>query len=322
MNKPEPAHALGSAVACRACAATGVSAWHMASEMLFGTGGEYVYQECARCGSLSLANPPDLTAHYPERYYRHIEQRVSPSWRRCVRALRLLYDRCVPCVSPLDGRWGVGLRGACEASARVLDVGCGAGHMLERLRDLGMRDLTGVDPYGPADRSALSGARGSLTLIRGRIEDVQGMFDVAVLNHSLEHVEEPAAVLSAVKARLAPNGRVVIRTPVLGYAWRRYGRWWVQLDAPRHLTLFSPRGLDECAARVGLAIERSTYDSTSFQFSGSEDYIRCSTPESGGPSTAAFRLVRSIAGAWSVRAWLLNRRHDGDQAAFVLQRVA
>ena len=307
---------------CRACGGTAMSASHEASEMMFATGGSYVYQECGACGSLTLANPPDGAAHYPEKYYRHLELRVSPSMRWYVKVLRIAYDRCVPIVSPLSGRWGMGLRGSSDARARVLDVGCGAGRMLERLRDLGMQDLTGVDPYGVSSSAAANGRTGSLRLIRGLVEDVDGTFDVIVLNHSLEHVEDPAAVLSAVKALLSANGRAVVRTPVIGYSWRRYGRFWVQLDAPRHLTIFSQRGLLECARRAGLRVERITYDSTAFQFSGSEDYLRGSTPKAGGFADVALRLVRSIAGAWAVRAWLLNRRRDGDQAAFVLRGAA
>ena len=287
--------------------------------MLFGRGGSYVYQECAQCGSLTLANPPDLAAHYPQRYYQHVEARISAPWRPVVTAMRVIHDRCVPCVSPLTGRWGLGLRGASTASKRVLDVGCGAGRMLERLRDLGMRDLTGVDPYGASDSNGAHQPRGTLRLIRGLIEDAPGTFDVIVLNHSLEHVEDPTAVLSSVRDRLSPQGFAVVRTPVVGFAWRRYGRSWVQLDAPRHLTIFSARGLCECAGRAGLAVEGIRYDSTAFQFSGSEDYVRGSTPKAAGAVDTLLRLARSVAGAWSVRAWLLNLRRDGDQAAFVLR---
>ena len=309
-------------VACRACGQTSVRAKHAASEMMFGTGGSYVYQECDECGSLTLSNPPDVAAHYPETYYRHLELRVSQSIRWYVKALRIAYDRWVPIVSPLSGRWGMGLRGASDALTRVLDVGCGAGRMLERLRDLGMRDLTGVDPYGVSSSAAANGRSGSLRLIRGLVEDVHGTFDIVVLNHSLEHVEDPAAVLAAVKARLSANGRAVVRTPVVGYSWRRYGRLWVQLDAPRHLTIFTQRGILECARRAGLHVERNTYDSTAFQFSGSEDYAHGSTPKAGTFGAVASRMLRSIAGAWSIRAWLLNLRRDGDQAAFVLRSAA
>jgi SAM-dependent methyltransferase len=322
VNTIEATLPVAAAVACRACGSASVHAACTAAEMFFGTGGSYVYQECERCGSLTLANPPNLAPHYPERYYRHIEARVSTRWRPFVRAMRVIHDRFMPCVSPLTGRWGVGLRGATAASERVLDVGCGAGRMLERLRDLGMRDLTGVDTYGASESAVTHGPWGSLRLIRGLIEDVPGRFDVIVLNHSLEHVEDPTAVLSAVRARLSPHGFAVVRTPVVGYAWRHFGRSWVQLDAPRHLTIFSVCGLRGCAGHAGLAIERITYDSTAFQFSGSEDYIRGRTPRAGGLASSLLRLMRSVAGAWSVRAWLLNLQCDGDQAAFVLRHAA
>jgi SAM-dependent methyltransferase len=290
--------------------------------MLLGTGEGFAYQECAACGSLTLLDPPDAARYYPERYYRHIESKVSAHVRPFVRALRIAYDRFAPLVSPLDGRWGFGLRGASATTDRILDVGCGAGRMLERLHDLGMQDLTGVDPYGAPRSSASTGPRGSLRVIRGRVEDVEGDYDIVVLNHVLEHVEDPVAVLSAAKDHLSSRGCVVVRTPLIGYAWRRYGRFWVQLDAPRHLTLFSQRGLCACAGCAGLVVESITYDSNSFQFSGSEDYLHGSTPRVGGAVNTLLRIARSVAGGWALRAWLLNLQHDGDQAAFVMRRSA
>src|SRR5690606_40432851 len=51
---------------------------------------------------------------------------------------------------PREARWlkhaGVGYDDA------ILDVGCGAGHLLLHLRNLGFSNLTGVDPFLPADR--------------------------------------------------------------------------------------------------------------------------------------------------------------------------
>ncbi len=284
-------------------------------------GGEFTYRECADCGSLSLANPPsDAARYYPANYYHHVESGVSERLRPLVKAARVMYDRLVPVVSPLTGRWGVGLRGATAADVRVLDIGCGSGRLLERLRDLGLLDLTGMDPYATFDAIGGNGKSGSLRLLHGRTEDLRETFNTIMINHTLEHVEDPRAELAAAKDRLAARGRIVVRVPVLGYAWRRYGRCWSRLDAPRHFTLFSKRGLLDCAARAELRIESTTYDSDAYQFWASEGYVRGRSPRSQAPMLTLRGLAQSLGRIhWNVRSWLLNVRHDGDQAAFILR---
>jgi SAM-dependent methyltransferase len=284
-------------------------------------GGEFTYRECADCGSLSLANlPSDAAEYYPANYYEHVESGVSGRLRPLVKAARVMYDRLVPVVSPLTGRWGLGLRGATAADVRVLDSGCGSGRLLERLRDLGLLDLTGIDPWATFDAIGGNGKSGSLRLLNGRTEDLRETFDTIMYNHRLEHVEDPRAELSAAKDRLAARGRIVVRVPLLGYAWRRYGRCWAQFDAPRHFTLFSKRGLLDCAVRAGLRIESTTYDSNAYQFWASEGYVRGRSPKAQARMLTLRGLAQSLGRIpWDVRSWLLNVRHDGDQAAFVLR---
>src|SRR6476661_7449138 len=37
--------------------------------MMFGTRDEFEYLECAECGTVQIAEIPDLTAYYPQGYY-------------------------------------------------------------------------------------------------------------------------------------------------------------------------------------------------------------------------------------------------------------
>jgi SAM-dependent methyltransferase len=155
--------------------------------------------------------------------------------------------------------------------ARILDVGSGGGRFLRALEKLGYTDLTGIDPYLPADELE----RPNLRLLKKTIHEVGGSFDLVMLNHSLEHMANQKAVFESVEHLLAPDGVALIRVPtVSSYAWGRYGVHWVQLDAPRHLFLHSLESLGILVTEANLGLMSLKWDSTSFQFWGSDQYER------------------------------------------------
>ena len=276
-------------------------------EMMFGTREPFTYLECAACGSLRLLDvPTDMARFYGAGYYS--TRRDFRRWVRrhdtVYRVAHLVMQRRLPFLP----EWWPTQHSA--RSTRVLDVGSGAGNLLLRLRSLGFTDLLGVDPYNSADVDY--GRR--LRILKQPLASTRGEFDVVVMNHSFEHMPEPLEALRRVRDLLAQDGVVVVRTPIAGsWAMREYGPDWVQLDAPRHLFVHSERGFKDLAARAGLTVERSEYDSTGFQFWASEQYRR-GIPLVAGRSVFSARDMREF----DRRARELNARRDGDQAWFHL----
>jgi hypothetical protein len=95
-----------------------------------------------------------------------------------------------------------------------------------------------------------------------------------MFNHSYEHVTDPEQTLKSISDKLSDNGVCIIRIPTASsYAWENYKENWVQLDAPRHLFLHSVESMKYLANKVNLKLdEEVAYDSTAFQFWGSEQY--------------------------------------------------
>jgi SAM-dependent methyltransferase len=304
---------------CRACAseAKPKKMWSC-PEMMRGSGESFDYAECDDCGSLWLPDPPpDMASYYGAAYYS-----FGADWRRAGR-LRRLAKRA------RDGwqLWGTPLWGGLVAARgrypeldslkragirpedKVLDIGCGDGLLVSSLADWGL-EAAGVDPFLERDETLPSGAR----LFKRALPEASGHFDFVTFNHSLEHMADPFAALKAAFQASTPQGRCLVRVPTCSSeAWRRFGTHWIQLDPPRHLTLFSRLGLERLGAEAGWCLKESFDDSGSFQFWGSL------LAQEGIPLASGRRSRFSPAEikAFEAQAADLNRRGEGDSVAML-----
>jgi hypothetical protein len=100
---------------------------------------------------------------------------------------------------------------------------------------------------------------GTLSQPPGTLETA---FDAVVFQHSLEHVIDPAADLTAAYQRLADGGTLLVTLPNFGCRQRRwFGADWFHLDLPRHRSHFTPAGLHALLRRCGFSsieLSRST----------------------------------------------------------------
>ena len=302
-----------------------------AREMMLGLRDRFSYQECASCGHVQLLDvPDDLSRYYPTDYYSLRPGAVAPhrGAGRLRRQLSELLLRLPPRVCDRLAAWrridpvysalaGLGL----STRARICDVGCGEGELLVRLWKRGFRDLVGVDPYVERDIEVAP----SVWVRKLAAQQLDGEFDAILLNHSLEHMGAPRAVLQGLRALLAPEGAILVRIPVAGgLAWRRYGSDWVGLDPPRHMFVPTERSMRLLAQRAGLRVERVFYDSHALQFWGSEQYRRdipLHDKRSWSQSPAAAHFSHRDVVGWHAASQRLNAAGDGDSAGFVLRRV-
>lgn len=308
--------------ACRVCGNQDGNRAFVAREAMFASGEAFDYLECGGCGCLQIAEiPDDLGRHYPDRYYSFDRSAAAGSRRllRVARRFRLLDATGSRGVGAAIGRAIAGrvaaphyaswLRTAGAGTrSRILDLGCGGGTLIAQMHADGCRHVSGADPFIESDLDVAPG----VTVRKADAHDLTGTYDVVMAHHSFEHVVDPGATLTAMAALLAPGGTMLIRIPVVGWAWREYGTDWVGLDAPRHLHVHTERSMEVLAAAAGLVVTAVEYDSTDLQFRGSELYRRGLPLDAPAPFTA-----EQIA-AWRAQADALNATGDGDAAAFWL----
>lgn len=140
---------------------------------------------------------------------------------------------------------------------RLLEVGCGAGKRLVRLRALGWQVLgQEVDPAAAAHARR----RWNVEVHLGSLETLPcpgETFDAVVMNHVIEHVHQPVALLSTCHRLLRPGGKLVAVTPnAASYGHRKFGAFWHGLDPPRHLHVFTCRTLMAISERAGFSDRR------------------------------------------------------------------
>jgi len=193
------------------------------------------------------------------------------------------------------------------AGGEVLDVGCGGGAFLERMRELGWR-VVGVEPDPRAVEVART--RRGLDVREGTLEEhrfADGRFDAVTSSHVIEHVHDPLAFLGECARVTRSGGRVVVVTPnTESLGRRRLGVAWIGLDPPRHLHLFSRATLRRLAARVGLRVltARSSVRNAEFSWLLARGKL-AAWPEPGQrpPGGWAGRRAR----AFQLAEWALTR---------------
>ena len=154
-----------------------------------------------------------------------------------------------------------------QRPGKVLDVGCGRGLLLNKLRQRGW------DPLGTElseDAAAYARDQLGLPVITQPLEEIgfpSNEFDLVILWHVLEHVQSPRDIVREVARILKPGCTLLVAVPNFG-SWE--ARWsrdkWFHLDVPRHLTHFTPRSLGRILEEAGIPITSVNFFSTEYDF--------------------------------------------------------
>jgi 2-polyprenyl-3-methyl-5-hydroxy-6-metoxy-1,4-benzoquinol methylase len=233
--------------------------------------GDYSLYRCTECGLFFINPQPterEIAEHYQSHKYYSFRGTV-PAWKKMFyktfyskKANPFLELVFFPLL-PLPRSTKIMLGG------RFLDVGCGAGSFLALMKYFNM-DCHGVEP-GKFDEQFAKENNLKIkncTLLEANFPD--NYFDVITLNHVFEHVSNPAETLRELHRILKPGGTLILAVPQSDcIAYKIFGRYWVQLDIPRHLFTFSKKTIKEYAKKTEFKIEKMRYNSTSFQFLGS-----------------------------------------------------
>jgi SAM-dependent methyltransferase len=206
---------------------------------------------------------------------------------------------------------------------RLLEIGCGGGYLLERMRTLGW-NVEGVD-FDPECVEAV--VRRGIPCRRGDVRAqtyAPASFDAIYMGNVIEHVYRPLELLEFCRELLAKDGRLVLVTPnaaSAGHTW--FKRDWRGLEPPRHLQLFTPQSLRSALEKSGFAVEVSRTTNRGFWYlCGMSAQIREARRRGANVVTAPVRMLsfRSLVLQFIGRLIALFAAEKGEELLFIGQR--
>jgi SAM-dependent methyltransferase len=224
----------------------------------------------------------------------------------------------IPFVRDLAGRSVRFLRA--DQRGDLIDVGCGTGAFLHRMRAFGWKVL-GIEP----DDDAVEAAREvyGLPVIKGTMESAHlkpRSADAITLHHVIEHVPAPVETLAACAEALRPGGTLVLITPNPGsLAHGLFRSRWRGIEPPRHFQLFPIDTLCRCVERAGLDVAKAWTTA-----SGARDLWFGSLQLTfGRPYRSALRNPVAFVSAWVFQLVedLLTRQNCGEEDIVLAKRV-
>jgi SAM-dependent methyltransferase len=290
-------------------------------EQMMGLQETFIYNQCLICGHTQIESLPlNISSYYDTKEYYSFKKDIGFS--KSIKKIKLFLKKIL---TRLNVKKSILFSSALQSvlsiksiskQSYILDYGCGNGQFVKELISLGFINTKGFDPY------LSSNLKEGLPL-SNNLEDLQIVsWDIILLNHVFEHLENPVSALKDLQKMLSDKGKLVLRFPVIdSFAFEKYKENWVQFDAPRHLNLFTRKSIKLLIEKIGSYKIIDMYDdSFHFQFTGSELYLK-KLSLSPKHNSQLKRLLSYKTYQYALKAKKLNKQAKGDQIVLILEKI-
>lgn len=127
-------------------------------------------------------------------------------------------------------------------SGRVLEVGCGLGHLLGWLTDKYRVFGADINSWALAE-SRRNVPQGNFVLLSAEELDAfkDSAFQIVIAKHVVEHLHDPERAVAEMGRVLAPGGLLVLATPNLSSPMRGVKKdLWIGYQDPTHINMLPP----------------------------------------------------------------------------------
>jgi SAM-dependent methyltransferase len=178
----------------------------------------------------------DFASYNPQRYEK--EKLQTRDYSRTVKLLNRLYP----------------------ARGKLLEIGSSLGFLLSEFKKDGW-DVFGVEPDGAGCRHARETL--GVECVRAILEDAalpDESFDVIIMNHVIEHLDDPLATLREINRVLKPAGHLVLETPRYDtLMFKLLGRRERSVSCPGHIYFFTTQTLRNLYEAAGFQTTQLDY---------------------------------------------------------------
>lgn len=240
-------------IACPLCGENDPETVLIGRDLVFRKPGTYPVVRCKRCG-MEYVNPrptpPSLGPHYPDDYFGYSLHEDAP------RILQPFLRNAARDISRRRMRYLEQSIGRIQPGFELLDVGCGPNRLLQDIHT--ERDVLGTGLDFKPEIVHYVRERLQMPIVEASLEDAgfeAGRFDVVFMMEYLEHEPDPREVLQEARKVIKPGGHLALELPHIA-AWpgRLFGRYWWNLDVPRHLMFFTPPTLEQMLEQTGFRL--------------------------------------------------------------------
>jgi len=219
-------------VHCALCGKNEPEQLYLGQDRAYDKPGRFPIVRCQNC-NLIYVNPRPVPQaidyYYPTDYepYRRAPGEARFKIQQLHQRLKLR-NRCLAVTKLVQG-------------GQLLDVGCATGTFLAEMKRYGDWQVFGVEPNQWAARYAREHL--ALDVFPGRLSEAgfaDNQFNVVTMWDVLEHLHDPRQTLAEIARILKPGGFLICSVPNLdSIDARLFGRFWIGLDVPRHLYVYS-----------------------------------------------------------------------------------
>ncbi|MBT4191842.1 MAG: class I SAM-dependent methyltransferase [Candidatus Diapherotrites archaeon] len=153
-----------------------------------------------------------------------------------------------------------------KGNEKILDIGCGSGTFTRKIaKQFPKVEITGMDisekVISFAKKESTKKKLKNTKFVISGINKIKttGQFEVIIISHLIEHLEDPLDALREVKKKLAKNGRLFITTPNYSSLWplaekvfdKTIAKDGYSLD-DQHISRFNTRSIKKIVNKAGL----------------------------------------------------------------------
>lgn len=188
---------------------------------------------CRRCGLVKTENfkEPDYKKYHRDEDYKEFETHFRNIFLKRVQIIERFF----------------------AGPGKVLEIGCSVGILLSILKEKRW-EVWGVEPSKSANVARKKGIK-VVNKVFEKANLPRGYFDLIILNHTLEHLENPLDIFKKARTLLKKGGKIFVDVPNFGsLSSSILGRRWPYLAPSEHLYHFEPRTLKKVITKAGFKV--------------------------------------------------------------------